>query len=169
MGARGPAAKPTALKVLEGNPGKQKLNKKEPKPKSMNKVPSPPKWLLPEAKKEWKRLAGPLTALGVLTEIDLSAFEALCQNYAYFMAVDAKILELGTDGTFAMQVASSGYISQHPILSLRNQYYNQWHRGLADFGLTPASRARIAIEDNMSASTGRNGEDDMECLLSGRW
>ena len=27
MGKRGPAPKPTALKILEGNPGKQKLNK----------------------------------------------------------------------------------------------------------------------------------------------
>ena len=46
--------KPTALKKLEGNPGKRKLNTKEPVPgKGM---PDCPKWLLPEAKKEWKRL-----------------------------------------------------------------------------------------------------------------
>ena len=46
--------KPTALKKLEGNPGKRKLNTKEPMPgKGM---PDCPKWLLPEAKKEWERL-----------------------------------------------------------------------------------------------------------------
>ena len=39
--------KPTALKKLEGNPGKRKLNTKEPVPgKGM---PDCPKWLLPEA------------------------------------------------------------------------------------------------------------------------
>ena len=46
--------KPTALKKLEGNPGKRKLNTKEPMPgKGM---PDCPKWLFPEAKKEWERV-----------------------------------------------------------------------------------------------------------------
>ena len=48
----GRKSKPTALKKLEGNPGKRKLNTKEPVPgKGM---PDCPKWLLPEAKKEWE-------------------------------------------------------------------------------------------------------------------
>ena len=39
--------KPTAVKKLEGNPGKRKLNTKEPNPgKGM---PDCPAWLLPEA------------------------------------------------------------------------------------------------------------------------
>ena len=60
--------KPTALKKLEGNPGKRKLNTKEPMPgKGM---PDCPKWLLPEAKKEWERLCVKLSEIGVLTEID---------------------------------------------------------------------------------------------------
>ena len=43
--------KPTAVKKLEGNPGKRKLNTKEPNPgKGM---PDCPAWLLPEAKTEW--------------------------------------------------------------------------------------------------------------------
>ena len=46
--------KPTALKKLEGNPGKRKLNTKEPVP--AKGMPEGPKWLLPEAKEEWKRL-----------------------------------------------------------------------------------------------------------------
>ena len=40
--------KPTAVKKLEGNPGKRKLNKKEP---MLGKgMPDCPAWLLPEAK-----------------------------------------------------------------------------------------------------------------------
>ena len=50
MGA-GRKPKPTAMKELEGNPGKRKLNKKEPMPgKGM---PDCPKWLLPDAQEEW--------------------------------------------------------------------------------------------------------------------
>ena len=65
MATRGRKPKPTALKVLEGNPGKRPLNDREPvPPKGTLKCPA---WLLPEAKKEWKRLAPALEAMGVLT------------------------------------------------------------------------------------------------------
>lgn len=72
--------KPTAIKELEGNPGKRKLNKNEPKPeKGMHVCPE---WLLPEAKAEWKRLSEKLNQMGVLTEVDIAAFAAYCQSYA---------------------------------------------------------------------------------------
>lgn len=38
--------KPTAVKKLEGSPGKRKLNKKEPVPSKG--MPECPDWLLPE-------------------------------------------------------------------------------------------------------------------------
>ena len=48
MATRGRKPKPTALKVLEGNPGKRPLNDREPvPPKATLKCPA---WLLPEAK-----------------------------------------------------------------------------------------------------------------------
>ena len=72
--------KPTALKKLEGNPGKRKLNTKEPVP--AKGMPDCPKWLLPEAKMEWERLCVKLSEMGVLTEIDMAAFAAYCQSYA---------------------------------------------------------------------------------------
>ena len=79
MATRGRKPKPTALKLLEGNPGKRPLNDREPVPlKGDIKCPD---WLLPEAKKEWKRLAPALEAMGVLTMADLTAFEGYCQAY----------------------------------------------------------------------------------------
>ena len=72
--------KPTAIKELEGNPGKRKLNKKEPKPEKG--MPVCPEWLLPEAKAEWKRLCEKLNQMGVLTEVDMAAFAVYCQSYA---------------------------------------------------------------------------------------
>ena len=57
MATRGRKPLPTALKLLEGDRGKGRrpLNQSEPiPPKATIRCPS---WLLPEAKKEWKRLA----------------------------------------------------------------------------------------------------------------
>ena len=54
MATRGRKPKPTALKALEGNPGKRPLNEHEPvPPKATLRCPA---WLEAEAKKEWKRL-----------------------------------------------------------------------------------------------------------------
>ena len=80
MATRGRKPTPTALKLLEGNPGKRKLNDKEPKPEK--KAPSCPKWLETEAKKEWRRLAKKMELMGVLTEVDMAAFAGYCQAYA---------------------------------------------------------------------------------------
>lgn len=173
MGQRGPAPKPTALKILEGNPGKQKLNTAEPMPQVPDAIPKPPKRLMPEAKKEWKRLAPSMVAMGLLTEVDLAAFAELCQNYAYYIAADKEVANLGEKGPLAMMKTNSGYTQQHPVLSLRRQYYELWHKGLADFGLTPASRSRLAVgvaAGEMSAGgSSANAGDDMERLLSGDW
>ena len=69
MATRGRKPKPTAMKELEGNPGKHPLNTSEPKPNK--KAPACPKWLEPEAKKEWRRLAKQMEAIGILTEVDM--------------------------------------------------------------------------------------------------
>lgn len=49
MAERGRKPTPTAIKVLEGNPGKRPLNANEPKPKK--KAPRCPSWLEEEAKR----------------------------------------------------------------------------------------------------------------------
>ena len=79
MATRGRKPKPTAMKELEGNPGKHPLNTNEPKP--TKKAPACPKWLEPEAKKEWRRLAKQMEAIGILTEVDMAAFAGYCQAY----------------------------------------------------------------------------------------
>ena len=72
MAGRGRPPKPTAIKELEGNPGKRPLNKNEPKPKA--KAPKCPPWLESDAKKEWRRLSKELEAMGLLTQVDMAAF-----------------------------------------------------------------------------------------------
>lgn len=76
--AAGRKPKPIAMKKLEGNLGKRKLNTKEPI--SAQGMSSCPAWLLPDVETEWKRLCKELNQMGVLTEIDRSAFAAYCQS-----------------------------------------------------------------------------------------
>ena len=134
--------KPTALKKLEGNPGKRKLNTKEPMPgKGM---PDCPKWLLPEAKKEW--------------ESDMAAFAAYCQSYARWKEAQEHIDSEGS--TFE---TDKGYQQQTPWVGIANTNQKLMMQVASEFGLTPSARSRI-----MAASgVGKDEEDEMEALLGG--
>ena len=107
MATRGRKPTPTAIKELEGNPGKRKLNDKEPRPEK--KAPSCPKWLEPEAKKEWRRLAKKMELMGVLTEVDMAAFAGYCQAYARWKEAEEFITQHGT-----IVKTPSGYWQQVP-------------------------------------------------------
>lgn len=160
MATRGRKPKPSALKLLEGNPGKRPLNDKEPIPsKGSIKCPS---WLLPEAKKEWKRLAPSLEAMGVLTVLDLTAFEGYCQAYARWKEAEVFIAQHGS-----IFKTPSGYVQQVPQVSIAQQNLKIMQSFCAEFGLTPATRARI-----ITAGGGKDdafSADPMEQLLKGGW
>ena len=67
--------KPTALKKLEGNPGKRKLNEREPKFEGRATCP---KDLDPLAKKEWRRVCRQLEEKNLLTTVDRNSLAAYC-------------------------------------------------------------------------------------------
>ena len=153
MGTRGRKPKPTALKVLEGNPGKRPLNKNEPKPEK--KAPKCPSWLEPEAKKEWRRMSKILEELGILTEIDASAFSGYCQAYARWKEAEEFLTKHGT-----IFKTSSGYIQQVPQVSIAQTYLKIMKDFCSEFGLTPSARSRIH-----AAVDKKDTDDEMEQLL----
>ena len=161
MAMAGRKPKPTALKVLEGDRGKGRrpLNEHEPiPPRGGVKCPS---WLLPEAKKEWKRLASSLEAMGVLTMADLTAFAGYCQAYARWREAEDFITQHGS-----IFKTPSGYVQQVPQVSIAQQNLKIMQSFATEFGLTPACRARIV------ASTGKEEsvpDDPMESLLKKQW
>ena len=155
MATRGRKPTPTAIKELEGNPGKRPLNAKEPKP--VKKAPSWPKWLEPEAKKEWRRLSKQLEQLGVLTELDMASFAAYCQAYARYKEAEEFITQHGS-----IVKTPSGYWPQVPQVAQAQTYSKIMLRLAEQFGLTPSARSRIIAGGGDSAPA-----DEMEELLGG--
>lgn len=155
MAQRGRKPKPTAVKVLEGNPGKRALNELEPKPEK--KAPKCPAWLDKEAKKEWKRIANKLEELGVLTEVDMAAFAGYCEAYSRWKEAEEFISKHGT-----IVKTPSGYWQQVPQVSIAQTYLKIMIKFCEQFGLTPSSRSRI-VADKGSAEI----FDPMEMMLRG--
>ena len=113
--------KPTKLKVLEGNPGKQRLPKGEPEP--ISDIPTPPEHLDDLALSEWHRLADGLHSMGLLYEVDRVAFASYCRAYsAWVRAVLAQDDDRASDAEKQMLKFS------------------------VEFGMTPSARARLAID-----------------------
>ena len=156
MAGRGRPPKPTALKVLEGNPGKRPLNKNEPKPEK--KAPKCPSWLEPDAKKEWRRLAKELEAMGLLTRIDMAVFAGYCQAYARWKEAEEFISKHGS-----ILKTASGYIQQIPQVSIAQQNLKQMRNFCSELGLTPSARSRLNITNTGGIIEG----DAMAELLAG--
>lgn len=153
-GSRGPLPKPTALKLLEGNAGKRALNLSD----GVNprvEIPSAPKHLGIEARKEWKRITPLLEDLGLISGLDRAALGLYCQavgrltemETAFNGMVNRKVSE-GVDYADAVYecsyaVTPSGYAQQSVITQLIKSNREQVNRYLMHFGLSPAARARV--------------------------
>ena len=157
MATAGRKPKPTAIKLLEGNPGKRKLNKREPKPRILKTVPECPEWLLPEAQKEWGRLAPALVSLGLITNIDIDDFAAYCQAFARWHEAETYITENGTT-----YMTETGQLKPIPQVAQAQQYIRLMKDLSTEFGMTPSSRSRL-----ISDATHTNESDDMDALLGG--
>ncbi len=145
---KGSRPKPTALKILQGNPGGRPINTHEPKFELT--VPDCPIELNADAKLEWSRLAPHLLRMGLITEADRSAFAGYCQAYGRWIEAERY---LATEGE--LLVTDKGNTVQNPRLWVANRALEQMYKFMVEFGLTPSSRTRLKVnplsEDEMDA------------------
>jgi P27 family predicted phage terminase small subunit len=136
--------KPTALKVLAGNPGNRPMNANEPRPRAV--LPKCPPVLQGEAKAEWRRMARKLHDLGLLSEIDGAALTTYCLTWARLVDAEQKLRQHGT-----VVISPNGFPVQSPYLSVATKATEQLVRILVEFGMTPSSRSRIHVPDRPGA------------------
>lgn len=136
---RGRKPKPTAVKILEGNPGKRPLNDAEPRPTA--KLPPCPKHLNDEAKKEWRRISKELLKAGLLTTIDRAVLATYCQAWGRWVEAEEQLRKHGP-----IVKSPSGYPIQNPYLSVANKAMQQMQKVMPELGMTPSSRSRIKAE-----------------------
>lgn len=163
MPSGGHNKKPTALRVLEGNPGRRPLPVNEPKPAPI--APRCPAWLSKEAKKEWRRIAPLLMRLKLLTQVDMSTLAAYCHSYAQLIAAEAYLSKHGL-GYAIPHLNEEGKLvgmrtGEWPQVRTARKCKEEIATFSAMFGLSPVDRSRLSVP-------GADAEDSgFASLLSG--
>ena len=149
MGLRGPPPKPTALKVLEGNPGRRALNPFEPKPRKMTAL-EPPEELPEEGKKVFRALSSELIACGILTVADAEPFLRYIKLLLEYRHADLQI-----KGKFVIPMQNKNgqlsYFLPNPLVGVRDRAMDRLLKLEREFGMTPSSRVRMVAILNSEA------------------
>ena len=136
--------KPTALKVLQGNPGKRAMRKREPRP---GELLGPPADLCEVARAEWAELTR-LECWGlVVTQADADLLEQYCRIHAQLKKAEGKVAEFGE-----LVKSPNGFPCQSPWLNIVNRCRADMFRIALEFGGSPSSRTRLSIEPAKSSS-----------------
>ena len=95
--------KPIKFKVLKGNPGRRPLPA-QPDIPPRTRVPAPPQNMGRDGRREWRRVAKILVALGLLTDLDMTLFRAYCHTYNKWYEAEVSISPDGEWIVFGRQI-----------------------------------------------------------------
>jgi len=164
--AGGRPRKPTIIKFRQGTLRRSRQAKNEPEPEVLTKIPNPPRGLPRAGRRLWKRQAAELVPLGVLTTVDLEAFEIACLHYG--MAAELKddithVVDRETgkvrrrtldqyvnepsapemvDGVL---VQKTNVYEKLAVLYAMKSMHSSALKVFGDFGLTPSARSRLDL------------------------
>jgi P27 family predicted phage terminase small subunit len=156
---------PTHLKLLRGNPGKQRLPNDEPQPEQLPDVPEPPPFITGYAADEWWITGTELHRLGLLTKVDVPALAAYCHAFGQWrMAAESLAKMQANDPIMNGMIIKTKYgdAAVNPLVSIVRKHAGDVVRYAAEFGLTPAARSRIS-----SGIHGDNSQSKFAGLIAG--
>ncbi len=160
---KGRKPRPTLEVVREGNPGKRRINKNEPKPEPV--APACPNYLSTVARSEWQYIAPKLEKLGLLTKIDRALLVAYCISYARMKEAEKFIAEHGTSYETVVRDKWGAEIARkfvdYPAVKMQKDAIEQMRKIAVEFGMSVSSRSRMTLPSE------KDVDDDMERLLSG--
>ncbi|WP_312774431.1 phage terminase small subunit P27 family [Atlantibacter hermannii] len=147
----GPPKTPTHLALVKGNPSKRAINKNEPKPPAG--VPPTPKHFDKQGKYWFKRMAEELNTIGVISLLDARALELLVEAYTeYRHHCDTLEREGYTYAVYSDEEPDEGkereirMVKAHPAAIMKADAWKRIRAMLAEFGMTPASRAKVGAK-----------------------
>lgn len=165
---KGRKPKPLARQIAEGDPrhrGKQKLERQLAlEPNTTRGLPPAPEHLTERARDAWDFWVAELKDMKLDRRPDAMALEGACINYARAVQADLLVQLEGLmvedsylDDSGERIVTRRKY---HPAVTVSNAAWRQVRAFCSEFGFSPVSRTRLAIEKEDAA------EMDLMKLLS---
>jgi P27 family predicted phage terminase small subunit len=163
--------------LLRGNPSKLPLSQLMDSLQPEIEVPGCPPHLLPEARKEWKRITPELERYGLISKLDRGALALYCQAWARWVWAERQLqraMELAEQrraeaeargevyaGGDGMTVPTpNGHVTYSPHWVIANKSMAQVQSFLAEFGLSPSQRSRVSPSNHLQRSLPGMGDDD---------
>lgn len=141
--------KPTALRALDGNAGHRPANGREPSVEIT--LPDPPDYLDDRARAEWERVGRQLFLAKVITALDRANFAAYCSAVSRHERAEVEMRAAEKAMYRGKEKARGRAVYRFNIAAgQRRTALAEVHRLGTEFGLTPASRAKIRVPDGQA-------------------
>lgn len=154
---------PKHLRLVTGNAGHRSIDDSTPEPAAAR--PECPDFLDALAHAEWDRIVPELEVCGLLTKLDMAALAAYCSTFSMWQIAELRIRERALDdpnGAGLMATGPNGFKMFSHWLNVRNKALEQLRAFMAEFGMSPSSRARVKA---LGAQMPLFGDDPMDAFL----
>lgn len=152
--------KPIDLIVMEGKSHKTKeeirIRKENEIKPDVDRVRCPD-WLCEVGRTEWKRMEQDLLELGLLTNLDINQLAIYCDAYAKYIKATKEIEESGLVIEYTNKAGATNIIP-NPNVSIATKYADLIKKYCTEFGLSPSSRAKMAIPIKVETKTDEKDE-----------
>ena len=143
MALTGRPPKPTKLRKLEGNPGKRRINDKEPAPRGSAVRPD---FVTGAAAEEWDRAVAAMPP-GFYTSADVPVLTVYCLAWVMYRNSLAQVAREGMTAN-----GSTGQKVAHPAIAIASKQAEIILRAADRMGMSPTARTRLEIKDEAPRS-----------------
>jgi P27 family predicted phage terminase small subunit len=175
----GPKPLPSNVHLLRGNPSKLSVGQLLDALQPEVEIPGCPSHLLPEARKEWRRITPELVRYGLLSKLDRAALALYCQAWARWVWAELQLQravklaanrmaaaeakgEIYAGGDGYTVATPGGHMTYSPHWVIANKAMEQVNKYQADFGLSPSARARVTPSNHLQRPLPGMGDDEVE-------
>lgn len=138
MGRRGPAPKPTQLRLLHGD-RPARVNDREPVARDV--LPEPPASVAGDVREVWEYTVRELAAMRVVSSADRDALLCYCEAVVAHRKASAVLAK-----SPVLVKGALGGLVRNPALAIQRDAAHTIRAFAQEFGLTPSARSRIVME-----------------------
>jgi P27 family predicted phage terminase small subunit len=151
---RGRKPRPAAHQIAEGDPRKRGRHKLQEalnaEPPAAAGFPPCPRHLRGRARAAWNFWAAELAKMNLDRRPDAPMLEGACVNYARAVQADLEVSRVGITVSEST-IDETGEVvllrvKANPAVAVSNQAWRLVQRFCAEFGLSPVSRTRLAVD-----------------------